>query len=227
MAKAKDKSLKPFSIVVLISGSGSNLQTIIDGVANGSINANISAVISNKLDAYGLKRARLAGISTAALAHTDFASRDDFDQALMQTIDEYSPDLVVLAGFMRLLGDDFVHHYMGRMLNIHPSLLPKYRGLNTHQRALDAGDAEHGATVHFVIPDLDNGPMIMQAVVPVLANDNAKSLAERVLKQEHIIYPLVVSWFAEGRLKLENDQLLLDENPLLEPVLINSPLINK
>jgi len=224
MAKAKDKLLKSFSIVILISGSGSNLQTLIDGVANGSVHANISAVISNKPDAYGLERARLAGIPAVTLAHVDFSSRDDFDKALRQVIDKHSPDLVVLAGFMRLLGDDFVHHYKERMLNIHPSLLPKYRGLHTHQRALDAGDEEHGATVHFVTPDLDNGPLILQATVPILEKDDAKQLAARVLEQEHVIYPLVVSWFADGRLTFENDQLLLDEKPLIEPVMMKSSI---
>ena len=213
---------KPLSLVVLISGSGSNLQTLIDGIVDGAINAKISLVISNNPDAYGLERASLAGIPTEALAHGDFASRDDFDRALMQAIDEYNPSLVVLAGFMRLLGDDFVHHYVGRMLNIHPSLLPKYRGLHTHQRALDAGDSEHGATVHFVTPELDNGPLILQAAVPILEEDNAQLLAARVLEQEHIIYPLVVSWFADRRLKLKGDLVMLDEKVLVEPVVIQA-----
>jgi phosphoribosylglycinamide formyltransferase-1 len=209
---------KPLSLVVLVSGDGSNLQAIIEAVQSGMIKATIAAVISNNAAAYGLERARLAGIPAIALVHTDYKSRDDFDQALQQTIDEYAPDLVVLAGFMRLLGDDFVNHYTGRMLNIHPSLLPKYRGLNTHQRALDAGESQQGATVHFVTPALDSGPLILQVSVAVNNNDNAMTLAARVLKQEHLIYPLVIGWFVEQRLRLEQGQVLFDDNVLTQPI---------
>lgn len=217
MARDSATDNKP-SLVVLISGSGSNLQAIIDAVATGQICANIVAVISNKVDAYGLERARAADIPTLAIAHTDYNSRDAFDRVLQQTIDEYTPDLVVLAGFMRLLSDDFVHHYAGRMLNIHPSLLPKYRGLNTHQRALDAGDKKHGATVHFVTPVLDSGPLIIQVSVAVNSNDNAETLAARVLEKEHIIYPLAIQWFVEQRLCLQDGQVMLDGKMLVEPI---------
>lgn len=217
MARDSATDNKP-SLVVLISGSGSNLQAIIDAVATGQICANIAAVVSNTIDAYGLERARAADIPTVAIAHTDYNSRDAFDRVLQQTIDEYTPDLVVLAGFMRLLSDDFVHHYAGRMLNIHPSLLPKYRGLNTHQRALDAGDKKHGATVHFVTPVLDSGPLIIQVSVAVNSNDNAETLAARVLEQEHIIYPLAIQWFVEQRLCLEDGQVMLDGKMLVEPI---------
>lgn len=209
---------KPLSLVVLVSGDGSNLQAIIEAVQSGAIKATIAAVISNNAAAYGLERARLAGIPAIALVHTDYKSRDDFDQALQQTIDEYSPELVILAGFMRLLGDDFVNHYAGRMLNIHPSLLPKYRGLNTHQRALDAGESQHGATVHFVTPALDSGPLILQVSVAVNHDDNATTLAARVLEQEHLIYPLVITWFVEQRLCFEHGQVLLDDKVLTQPI---------
>ena len=209
---------KPLSLVVLISGSGSNLQAVIDAVTSGEISANLTAVISNNAEAYGLERARLAGIPAIALIHTDYNSRDDFDRVLQQTIDEYSPDLVILAGFMRLLGDDFVNHYRGRMLNIHQSLLPKYRGLNTHQRVLDAGDTQHGATVHFVTPELDSGPLIIQVSVAVDNNDNATTLAARVLEQEYLIYPLAITWFVNQRLRFEQGQVLLDDNVLTQPI---------
>ena len=209
---------KPLSFVVLVSGDGSNLQAIIEAVQSGAIKANIAAVISNNAAAYGLERARLAGIPAISLVHTDYKSRDDFDQALQQTIDEYSPVLVVLAGFMRLLGDEFVNHYAGRMLNIHPSLLPKYRGLNTHQRALEAGDAQHGATVHFVTPALDSGPLIIQVSVTINNNDNATTLAARVLEQEHLIYPLAITWFVDQRLRLVQGRVLLDDDVLTQPI---------
>ncbi len=209
---------KPLSLVVLVSGGGSNLQAIIEAVQSGAIKATIAAVISNNAAAYGLERARLADIPAISLVHTDYKSRDAFDQALQQTIDEYSPELVVLAGFMRLLGDDFVNHYAGRILNIHPSLLPKYRGLNTHQRALDAGESQHGATVHFVTPALDSGPLIIQASVAINNNDNATTLAARVLEQEHRIYPLAITWFVEQRLRLEQGQVLLDDEVLSQPI---------
>ncbi len=196
-------------IVVLLSGSGSNLQAIIDA-ARTDLPVEIRAVISNRADAYGLERARLAGIPTRLLSHTDYPDRPAFDAALRTLIDSYRPDLVVLAGFMRILSDDFVRHYEGRMLNIHPSLLPRHRGLDTHARALEAGDREHGATVHFVTPELDSGPMVLQARVAVEPSDSPESLASRVLEQEHRIYPQAIRWFAEGRLKLEAGRALLD-----------------
>ncbi len=201
-------------IVVLISGSGSNLQAIIDNIASKEIDANIAAVISNRPGVKGLERAEQAGIATHVLDHKEYESRETFDVAMMRQIDDHQPDLIVLAGFMRILTSDFVRHYEGRMLNIHPSLLPKYRGLHTHQRALDAGDSEHGVTVHFVTEELDGGPLILQAIVPVCDGDSADDLAERVLKQEHIIYPMAIKWFSEGRLSFQNGQVSIDNQPL-------------
>lgn len=190
---------KKLPIVVLISGSGSNLQSIIDASLN-DLPVEIRAVISNKADAYGLVRAEKAGIPTAVLDHKAFADRAAYDAALSELIDSYRPELVVLAGFMRILSDDFVRHYDGRMMNIHPSLLPKYRGLNTHARAIEAGDSEAGCTVHFVTPELDAGPTIIQARVPILEGDTPELLAARVLEQEHRIYPEAIRRFAEGEL---------------------------
>lgn len=202
------------NIVVLISGSGTNLQALIDAHQKGNLPVNIAAVISNRPQAYGLERARLAGIETAVIDHTEFGTREEFDQSLQARIDAYNPQLVVLAGFMRILTEGFTRHYLGRMLNIHPSLLPKYQGLHTHQRALDAGDDIHGVSVHFVTPKLDDGPNVIQAVVPILPNDDADTLAERVQAQEHVIYPMAVAWFAEGRLRMDNGACLLDNTPL-------------
>jgi len=196
--------VKTLKVVVLISGSGSNLQALIDGVATGDLPIEIAAVISNRPDVFGLTRATNAGIPTAVLDHKGFASREAFDQELMRTIDVYNPGLVVLAGFMRILTAEFTQHYLGRMLNIHPSLLPKFQGLHTHQRAIDAGERHHGVTVHFVTAELDGGPAIVQAVVPVLEGDDANQLAKRVQRQEHVIYPLAVKWFAQGDLKMQD-----------------------
>lgn len=198
------------TIVVLISGSGSNLQALIDACANGTINGRIAAVISNRPGVKGLERAANAGIEAITLDHKQFDGREAFDAALAECIDQFQPDLVVLAGFMRILTPDFTQHYLGKMLNIHPSLLPKYPGLHTHQRALDAGDSEHGVTVHFVTAELDGGPAVIQAKVPVLPSDDAASLAGRVLEQEHIIYPQAVAWFTQGRLQLTDNRALLD-----------------
>ncbi|MDB1110499.1 phosphoribosylglycinamide formyltransferase [Pseudomonas extremaustralis] len=191
-------------VVVLLSGTGSNLQALIDSPVR------IAAVISNRSDAYGLQRARDAGIETRSLDHKAFEGREAFDSALVELIDAFNPQLVVLAGFMRILSADFVRHYEGRLLNIHPSLLPKYKGMHTHQRALDAGDREHGCSVHFVTEELDGGPLVVQAVVPVESDDSAQTLAQRVHTQEHRIYPLAVRWFAEGRLILGDQGALLD-----------------
>ena len=204
----------PCNVVVLISGSGSNLQALIDSVAHDGNPARIAAVISNRADAYGLQRAKQAGIATELLDHKQFDGREAFDAALIQAIDAHQPDLVVLAGFMRILTPGFVQHYAGRLLNIHPSLLPKYKGLHTHQRALEAGDGEHGCSVHFVTEELDGGPLVVQAVLPVMADDTAESLANRVHQQEHKIYPLAVRWFAEGRLRLGAQGAMLDGEPL-------------
>ena len=197
-------------VVVLLSGTGSNLQALIDSNDVKDSPANIRAVISNRADAYGLQRAQDAGIDTRVLDHTAFEGREAFDAALIKIIDQFNPHLVVLAGFMRILSADFVRHYSGRLLNIHPSLLPKYKGLHTHQRALEAGDREHGCSVHFVTEELDGGPLVVQAVIPVESEDTPSSLAQRVHTQEHLIYPLAVRWFAEGRLSLNEQGALLD-----------------
>ena len=197
-------------VVVLLSGTGSNLQALIDSCAIKDSPARIRAVISNRADAYGLQRAKDASIDTRVLDHTAFEGREAFDAALIDVIDTFNPQLVVLAGFMRILSAGFVRHYQGRLLNIHPSLLPKYKGLHTHQRALEAGDSEHGCSVHFVTEELDGGPLVVQAVVPVESDDSPQSLAQRVHAQEHQIYPLAVRWFAEGRLSLDEQGALLD-----------------
>ena len=202
------------NVVVLISGSGSNLQALIDSIAHDGNPARIGAVISNRADAYGLQRAQDAGIATQVLDHKQFDGREAFDAALVEAIDAFDPQLVVLAGFMRILTPGFVRHYAGRLLNIHPSLLPKYKGLHTHQRALEAGDREHGCSVHFVTEELDGGPLVVQAVVPVQSDDSPSSLAQRVHEQEHVIYPLAVRWFAEGRLQLAAQGAMLDEQLL-------------
>lgn len=208
------------SIVVLISGSGSNLQALIDAVKKQDINGQISAVLSNKPDVLGLERAEKAGIKTHVIDHKQYAQRELFDAAMIRIIDQYEPDLVVLAGFMRILTADFVRRYEGRMLNIHPSLLPKYPGLNTHQRAIEEGDKEHGVTVHFVTAELDSGPNIIQAKVPVLEQDTPAQLANRVQQQEHIIYPIAVKWFVDGRLQMTSGKATLDQEALPDSGLI-------
>lgn len=203
------------NIVVLISGNGSNLQAMIDACKSGIIkDARISAVLSNKADAYGLERARQAGIDALHLCAADYADRAAFDQAMADRIDSYQPDLVILAGFMRILSSDFVRHYQGRMLNVHPSLLPKYTGLNTHQRAIDAGDEEHGTSVHFVTEELDGGPVILQAKVPIFAGDNADDVMARVQEQEHRIYPMVANWCLQSRVVMTGGKAVLDGSPL-------------
>lgn len=200
----------PCNVVVLISGSGSNLQALIDSLAGADAPVVIRAVISNRADAYGLERARQAGIETCFLDHKAYADRESFDAALIQAIDGFDADLVLLAGFMRILSADFVRHYQGRLLNIHPSLLPKYKGLHTHQRALEAGDVEHGCSVHFVTEELDGGPLVVQAAIPVESDDTPETLAQRVHVQEHVIYPLAMRWFAEGRVRLGEHGAMLD-----------------
>ncbi len=197
-------------IVVLISGSGSNLQAIIDAVNATRINGKIEMVISNKDDAYGLERARQADIPGCVIRHTDYSDRDSFDQALIAEIDSHSPDLVILAGFMRIFTPEFVNRYSDRMLNIHPSLLPKFKGLNTHQRALDVAEAQHGCTVHFVTEELDGGPLAIQAAIDIQPEDDVNTLQQRVHRQEHNIYPLAVEWFCNNRLQLISGQVQLD-----------------
>jgi len=206
-------------IVVLISGSGSNLQALIDKLHQQQINdqqAEIVAVISNKSDAYGLQRATDAGITATVVASKGVASRQEYDALLASELEKLQPDLIILAGFMRILTTDFVNQYQGKMLNIHPSLLPKYPGVNTHQRAIDSGDKEHGATVHFVTPELDSGPTVLQAKVPVFPEDSAQDLADRVLTQEHQIYALAASWFIAGRLTMQGQFAYLDNKQLEE-----------
>ncbi|QBQ56321.1 phosphoribosylglycinamide formyltransferase [Nitrosococcus wardiae] len=195
-------------LVILISGRGSNLQAILDQSRTGQLPVEIRAVISNRPQAQGLERARLAGIETRVLDHRLYPNREAFDLALMEVIDRYAPELVVLAGFMRILTAGFVHHYQGRLMNIHPSLLPHFPGLDTHRRALQAGLREHGASVHFVTNKVDGGPIILQARVPVYPDDTPDTLAARVLQEEHRIYPEAIRAFAEGRIRLEGEQVL-------------------
>ncbi|TLX59675.1 phosphoribosylglycinamide formyltransferase [Stutzerimonas nosocomialis] len=201
------------NVVVLISGSGSNLQALID--SQGADNpARIRAVISNRPEAFGLQRAATAGIETRVVDHKAFAGREEFDAALMAVIDEHAPDLVILAGFMRILTAGFVRRYAGRLLNIHPSLLPLYRGLDTHRRVLADNQPEHGCSVHFVTEELDGGPVAIQAVIPVAPGETAESLTARVHAEEHRIYPLAMRWFAEGRLRLGEQGAMLDGETL-------------
>lgn len=197
------------NVVVLISGSGSNLQAIIDAATN-ACSYTVRGVISNRKDAFGLTRAAQAGIPTALVEHRDFPDRESFDEQLIRQIDTWQADLVVLAGFMRILTDRFVRHYSGRLINIHPSLLPKYKGLHTHQRAIDANESEHGCTVHFVCEELDAGAPILQAATPILSGDTPDSLQQRIHKLEHKIYPLAVDWFCSGRLQQVDQRAVLD-----------------
>jgi len=203
-------------IVVLISGNGSNLQAIIDYFETRTTIAKVVAVISNRPGVFGLERAKNASITNVCLDHKGFDSREDYDSSLRTLIDQHKPGLVVLAGFMRILTTSFVEAYQGRMLNIHPSLLPKYKGLHTHQKAIDAGDNEHGASVHFVTPDLDGGPVIIQSKVPIFEDDSAEELAQRVQQQERNIFPIVVDWFCQRRLVMQNNKAVLDGNELAE-----------
>ncbi len=210
------------SVVILISGRGSNMEALLAAVARGELPVRVAAVISNRPDAKGLETAAAQGVPTAVVDHKAHAGREAFDAALAECIDGYAPDLVVLAGFMRILTEGFVRHYEGRLLNIHPSLLPSFPGLHTHQRALDEGVRIHGCTVHFVTPALDHGPVVVQAAVPVLDGDDEATLAARVLQQEHLVYPLAVRWFAEDRLTLEGGRVrLAAERPL--PATLISP----
>lgn len=202
------------SVVVLISGSGSNLQALIDQSLQNSLNIAIRAVISNKEGAFGLERAKKANIPTHVLSHKEYDSRESFDQALQNTIDIYQPELIVLAGFMRILTENFTRYYQGKMLNIHPSLLPKYKGLDTHARAIAAKDKFHGVSVHFVSAQLDAGAVIIQASTQIQSNDTPDSLAKRISKLEHIIYPKAVKWFSENRLIEKESKAWLDGSPL-------------
>ena len=208
---------------VLISGSGSNLQSFIDKTAQGEIDLDLGVVFSNKPDAYGLTRAKTAGIATECLDHRNYADREAFDRAVAEVLDAYQPDLIVLAGFMRILSPWFVKHYEGRILNIHPALLPAYPGLDTHQRVLDAGEELHGSTVHFVTEELDGGPCILQGRLAVDPGETADELCARVQAVEHQIYPEAAHWFGQGRLQLRNGQTLFDNKPLDVPVIRDFP----
>ncbi|MEH6635623.1 MAG: phosphoribosylglycinamide formyltransferase [Halioglobus sp.] len=201
-------------IALLISGRGSNMQAFIEACTSGALDAQISVVISNKPEAQGLLRAQAAGITTCCIDHRNFDSREAFDQALVKQLQTYDVDLVILAGFMRILTPVFIQAFSGRLLNIHPSLLPKYAGLHTHQRALDAGDKEAGVTVHFVTAELDGGPPILQARVAVKPDDTAATLAARVIVEEHLIYPIAARWYLQGRLTLTDQGAYLDGNPI-------------
>jgi phosphoribosylglycinamide formyltransferase-1 len=202
-------------VVVLISGRGSNLQAIVDAAGDAHCPFELCAVISNRPQAPGLDRARRANVATRVVDHKSHPNRASFDAALARAIDAYRPGLVVLAGFMRVLTADFVQHYDGRLINIHPSLLPEFPGLDTHRRAINSGAREHGASVHFVTSGLDSGPLIAQARVPILAGDDADTLAARVLEQEHRILPKAICWFAQGRLKIADGHVMLDGKPAL------------
>jgi phosphoribosylglycinamide formyltransferase-1 len=206
---------------ILISGSGGNLQSFIDKTAQGEIDLDLSVVFSNKPDAYGLVRAETAGIATECLEHGNFADRETFDRAVARVLDTYELDLIILAGFMRILSPWFVQHYEGRILNIHPALLPAYPGLDTHQRVLDAGEEWHGSTVHFVTEELDGGPRILQGRLAVDSNETADLLCERVQAVEHQIYPEAAHWFASGRLEFKDGVARLDSGLLDEPVVSN------
>jgi phosphoribosylglycinamide formyltransferase-1 len=209
-------------VVVLVSGRGSNLKAIAAQADAGALPVRIEAVVSDRADAGALDWARDRGIPAAVLSPRDFADREAYGRALGDLVEGYAPQLVVLAGFMRILSDEFVLRFSGRMLNIHPSLLPRYPGLHTHRRALEAGDPEHGASVHFVTPELDGGPVVLQARVPVLPGDDEDTLAARVLREEHVIYPRCVGWFAAGRLALRDGAVWLDGRPLDAPVMLGN-----
>lgn len=214
-------SSKPCKTAILISGSGSNLQSFIDCAAAGEIDLDLTVVFSNKADAFGLVRAEKAGIATVCIKHGDFADREEFDRAVAAKLDAWQPELIILAGFMRILSPWFVDHFNGRILNIHPALLPAYPGLNTHQRVLDAGDAWHGSTVHFVTDELDGGPRVLQGKLSVDPNESADELCTRVQTVEHQIYPRAAHWFGQGRLELKDGAAWLDGEWLEEPVVSN------
>lgn len=203
---------------ILISGSGTNLQSFVDRAADGDIDLDLCVVFSNRPDAYGLVRAREAGIATACIEHGNYDSREEFDRAVSAKLNEWQPDLLILAGFMRILSTWFVEHYEGSILNIHPALLPAYPGLDTHQRVLDAGDAWHGSTVHFVTERLDSGPRILQGRLAVDGNETAEQLCARVQAVEHQIYPEAANWFGQGRLEFRKSSAWLDGELLEEPV---------
>ena len=208
-------------VAILISGSGTNLQSFIDQVDDLQLNCDISVVFSNCEDAYGLVRAKKAGIATAALSHKRFSDREDFDKAVAKILDEHAPDLIILAGFMRILSAWFVRRYEGKILNIHPALLPLYPGLHTHERVLDAGDSHHGSTVHFVTEELDGGPRILAGRIKVLTNESPEELRARVQAVEHRIYPQAAQLFAEGQVSYRNGEVWMNGNIMAEPLLVD------
>ncbi|MGH8293398.1 MAG: phosphoribosylglycinamide formyltransferase [Gammaproteobacteria bacterium] len=214
---AKSKTVRRMQLAVLISGEGSNLQAILDACASGILPAEVCAVISDRADASGLRRAIAANVPVHTIQSATRAERADYDMALRLLIERRNPQLILLAGFMRILSAGFVQNYHGRLLNIHPALLPKYRGLHTHGRVLAAGEREHGCSVHFVTEELDGGPVIAQAKVAVETSDTEQTLAARVRQREHALYPLVVRWLAEGRVKLNEDRVSFDGQPLSAP----------
>ncbi len=214
-------SARPPRAAILVSGSGTNLKAFIDCAAAGQLAASLELVLSNRDDAYGLVRAQEAGIPTAVIRHTDYDSREAFDRAMGERLDEAGIELVVLAGFMRILSPWFVRRYLGRLLNIHPALLPKYPGLDTHQRVLDAGDTHHGSTVHFVTEELDAGPCILQGRLPVAPSTDAGALMQRVQRIEHRIYPEALNWVANGRARFAGDHAIIDGDAVDAPVILD------
>lgn len=216
------KTQTPKNIAVLISGNGSNLQAIIDHQKSHKDLYKISLVISNRPNAYGIERAKNAGIKNLVIDHKEYSTRNDFDTVMQKAIDEAEIDLIVLAGFMRILTTEFTQHYLGKMINIHPSLLPKYTGLNTHQRAIEAGDSKHGLSVHFVTAELDGGPIILQTEVDITTEDTEDTLANKVHALEHIAYPQVIEWFVSDQLRLKDNQAWLNQNCIHTPLLLNT-----
>jgi len=213
-------SKNPLKVAVLLSGNGSNLQAIIDYSQTPNCAYEVALVISNRPNAYGLTRAKEAGIATQIIDHTRYESREEFDQSMQKILDLQQIQLVVLAGFMRILTAEFTEHFIGRMINIHPSLLPKYQCLNTHQRAIDAGDDEHGLSIHFVTPELDGGPVIAQSKTAIMENDNAETLQNRIHTLEHLAYPQVVDWIAQERLSLSNNEIIFDGGSITTPIVL-------
>lgn len=205
-------------ILILASGTGTNFQALLDASRERDFPGQLVALGCNQPKAFVLQRAAQANIETFTVNHKEFGSREEFDAALMAHVLRHNPDLIVLAGFMRILTADFVRAFRGKLINVHPSLLPRYTGLDTHQRALDAGDSTHGVSIHFVTEELDGGPVIAQAEVPVALDDTAESLAEKVQKKEHLLYPIVVRWLCEGRIRLGRDQVLFDGQGMDKPM---------
>jgi phosphoribosylglycinamide formyltransferase-1 len=211
------------NIVILISGNGSNMQSIVDACQTKKINGEVAAVISNRPNAHGLTRALKARVPGYLLDHTGYDTRESYDRSLIQLIDRFSPDLVVLAGFMRILSPGFVNHYAGRLINIHPSLLPKYTGLHTHRRVLESGDTFHGSSVHFVTEELDGGPIIAQRKLKIEPEDTEDTLTDKIKALEHQLYPEVVGWFSQGRLSMRDNQALMDGQPILSAAMAVTP----